>query len=60
MFHVFPFQYTLSAASEEQEKHGEAGIIAQRTFSAIRTVVSFGGEYKEMKKYVATNIDGVQ
>ena len=46
----------MTAASEEQEKHGEAGTIAQRTFSAIRTVVSFGGEYKEIKEFVK-NLD---
>ena len=33
-----------SANSDEQEEYGEAGAISDSAFSAIRTVMSFGGQ----------------
>ncbi|XP_075245466.1 ATP-dependent translocase ABCB1-like isoform X2 [Convolutriloba macropyga] len=39
------------ATSDEQEETGDAGAIAESTFSAIRTVVSFGGQTKAINSY---------
>ncbi|KAJ3317345.1 ATP-binding cassette, sub-B (MDR TAP), member 4 [Boothiomyces sp. JEL0866] len=36
---------------QEQDAYAEAGSIAQQTFTSIRTVVSFGGQTKELSKY---------
>ena len=36
----------------EQKEYGEAGAVAEYTLSSIRTVVAFGGETREMKKFV--------
>lgn len=40
-----------NASSEVQQQYAGAGSIAQQVFSAIRTVVSFGGENTEIKRY---------
>jgi ABC-type multidrug transport system fused ATPase/permease subunit len=38
-------------SSEEQEAYAEAGSIAQQVISSIKTVVAFGGEDTEIKRY---------
>ncbi len=34
-------------ASREQKEYASAGAVAEEVLSSIRTVVAFGGEYKE-------------
>ena len=46
----FSFQYQDNSTADEQNRYGEAGEIADYTFSFIRTVVTFGGENREIKK----------
>ncbi|KAJ8021877.1 Multidrug resistance protein 1 [Holothuria leucospilota] len=38
-------------ATKEQESYAKAGSIAEEVLSCIRTVISFGGEQKEVKRY---------
>ena len=38
-------------AEKEMEAYGKAGTIAEEVLSAIRTVVAFGGQSKEIKNY---------
>lgn len=40
-----------SLTSKEQTAYAEAGAIAEQAISSIRTVVAFGGENEELKKY---------
>ena len=40
-------------SNAEQKEYAGAGAIAEEVLSSIRTVVAFGGEYKEVKRYVA-------
>jgi ATP-binding cassette subfamily B (MDR/TAP) protein 1 len=35
---------------KEMEAYGKAGAIAEEVLSAIRTVVAFGGQQKEVKR----------
>ena len=37
--------------SQEQTSYAKAGAIAEEVLSAIRTVVAFGGEEKEIARY---------
>ena len=37
--------------SREQSAYAKAGAIAEEVFSSIRTVVAFGGEEKEARRY---------
>lgn len=46
---VAKVQSSLSAL--ELAAYGQAGTVAEEVFSAIRTVVSFNGEEKEVKRY---------
>ena len=39
-----------SATSDEQDDAGEAGAVAESTFSAIKTVVSFSGQTRAIKR----------
>ena len=34
------------------QQYGKAGSIAEEVLSAIRTVLAFGGETKEIKRYI--------
>ena len=45
------FTFSAKSAEKEQKAYSEAGEIAERTFSAIRTVIAFGGEKREMRNY---------
>lgn len=38
-------------SQQELEAYGSAGVIVEEVLSSIRTVVSFGGQEKEMKRY---------
>ena len=38
--------------SEEQTSYAKAGAIAEEVLSSIRTVVAFGGEEKEIARFV--------
>lgn len=40
-----------SSSISELSAYGKAGAIAEEVFSSIRTVVSFGGEQKEIERY---------
>ena len=40
-----------SFAQKEMEAYGQAGVIAEEVLSAVRTVVAFGGEKKEVARY---------
>lgn len=40
-------------SKDEMETYGKAGAIAEEVFSAIRTVIAFGGEKKELNRYTA-------
>ncbi|XP_075237871.1 ATP-dependent translocase ABCB1-like [Lycorma delicatula] len=40
-----------STAAREQEKYSFAGCIADEVLNSLRTVVAFGGEFKEIKRY---------
>ncbi|XP_063889978.1 ATP-dependent translocase ABCB1-like isoform X2 [Scylla paramamosain] len=42
---------TTSLTSAELQKYGKAGSIAEEVLSSIRTVLAFGGEAKEIKRY---------
>ena len=37
-------------AEKEMEAYGKAGVVAEEVLSAIRTVVAFGGETKEIER----------
>lgn len=37
---------------QEQQHYASAGAVAEEVLSAIRTVVAFGGEIDEAKRYV--------
>ena len=39
-------------ATVEQNHYASAGSVAEEVLSAIRTVVAFGGEYREVERYV--------
>lgn len=45
-----------SLTAQELNAYGEAGSVAEEVLSAIRTVVAFNGEQKEVKRYV-NNLD---
>jgi len=38
-------------SSEGLKEYASAGAIAEEVFSSIRTVVAFGGQQKEIKRY---------
>ena len=40
-----------SFAEKEMEAYGQAGVIAEEVLSAVRTVVAFGGQEKEVDRY---------
>ena len=40
-----------SMAEKEMEAYGQAGAIAEEALSAVRTVVAFGGQEKEIERY---------
>ena len=42
-------------ANREQKEYASAGAVAEEVLSSIRTVVAFGGEYKEAKRYGLSN-----
>ncbi|KAH8337520.1 hypothetical protein KR067_013124, partial [Drosophila pandora] len=48
-YYVAKFQGKLTA--REQESYAGAGNLAEEILSAIRTVVSFGGEKQEVERY---------
>lgn len=41
-----------SLSSKEQTAYAEAGAIAEQAISSIRTVVAFGGEEEELKRFL--------
>ena len=43
-------QISTAFASREQEEYVSAGAVAEEVLSSIKTVVAFGGEYKEAKR----------
>lgn len=48
---------TSKLAKKEMTAYAKAGTIAEEVFSAIRTVIAFGGQYKEVNRYKANLID---
>jgi len=40
-----------SVSKDEMENYGAAGAIAEEVLSAVRTVIAFGGQEKEVEKY---------
>ena len=48
--HFAPLQLTVSFADREQKEYASAGAVAEEVLSAVKTVVAFGGEYKESKR----------
>jgi len=51
-------QMIATQSIREQEKYGKAGIIAQEVISSIRTVASFSGEQREIKRYTENKTYG--
>ncbi|KAI8606719.1 P-loop containing nucleoside triphosphate hydrolase protein [Dissophora ornata] len=49
---AFMAKYTVESASEGQGSYSKAGAVAEQAFSAIRTVVAFGGQKRETAAYV--------
>ena len=47
---IIPLQLTVSFANQEQKEYASAGAVAEEVLSSIRTVVAFGGEYKDVKR----------
>ena len=47
---IILLQLTVSFASREQKEYASAGAVAEEVLSSIRTVVAFGGEYKDIKR----------
>ena len=45
-----------SASTQEQEKYVKAGAIAEEVLGCIRTVVAFGGQKRESKKYLTRSV----
>ena len=43
-------QLTVAFANQEQKEYASAGAVAEEVLSSIRTVVAFGGEYKEAER----------
>ena len=48
----FLLQVITRFASAEQKEYAGAGAVAEEILSSIRTVIAFGGEYKEAARYV--------
>lgn len=46
------FKLASTMTSKELSAYAKAGSIAEEVFSSIRTVVSFGGQAKEAKRWV--------
>ncbi|GJJ74770.1 ATP-binding cassette, subfamily B (MDR/TAP), member 1 [Entomortierella parvispora] len=49
---AFMAKYTVESASSGQGSYSKAGAVAEQAFSAIRTVVAFGGQKRETNAYV--------
>ncbi|XP_059828206.1 ATP-binding cassette, sub-family B (MDR/TAP), member 4 [Hypanus sabinus] len=47
-----------SFTKQEQDAYAKAGAVAEETFSAIRTVVAFGGQNKEVTRYLQNLTEG--
>ena len=54
MYQIIIQQVITTFTQREQEAYGLAGGIAEEVLSSIRTVVAFGGEKNETKRYVYT------
>lgn len=50
------YQLMASYSAREQEKYAKAGAIAEEVLSCIRTVISFNGHSKEIKKCVSATL----
>ena len=37
--------------SEEQKQYASAGAVAEEVLSSVRTVIAFGGEYREADRF---------
>nr|XP_042899922.1 uncharacterized protein LOC107456703 [Parasteatoda tepidariorum] len=48
-----------SSSAREQQKYAVAGGIAEEVLSSIRTVTSFNGQEREVKRYHAALLDGM-
>jgi hypothetical protein len=46
------FQISSRLAKKELKAYGIAGSVAEEVLSSIRTVVAFGGQETEVKRYV--------
>lgn len=54
MYHygIFYTQVASIFTIKEQKLYAGAGAIAEEVLSSIKTVVAFGGEYKEVERYM--------
>ena len=52
MYQIIILQVITTFTQREQETYGLAGGIAEEVLSSIRTVVAFGGEKNETKRYM--------
>ncbi|KAM9308184.1 ATP-binding cassette sub-family B member 5-like [Gastrophryne carolinensis] len=48
----------VSLTSKELAAYAKAGAVAEEVFSSIRTVVAFGGQEKEIKRYTNNLVEG--
>ena len=46
------FQIATTFTSHEQKLYASAGAIAEEVLTSVRTVISFGGEFKEVDRWV--------
>ena len=49
-YFIFIVQLVATFGTAEQKHYAAAGSIAEEVLSAIRTVVAFGGEHKEVER----------
>ncbi|XP_037914753.1 ATP-dependent translocase ABCB1 isoform X2 [Hermetia illucens] len=47
-------------AKKEMDAYGRAGAIAEEVFSAVRTVIAFGGQNKEVERYRSNLVDATK
>jgi ABC-type multidrug transport system fused ATPase/permease subunit len=51
-YDVLDFQIIATQSAREQQKYGKAGAVAEEVLSCIKTIQSFGGEQREIKRLV--------
>ena len=56
-YHLISSQLGASFTLKELAAYAKAGAVAEEVLGAIRTVVAFGGQYKEADRYRANLMD---